>query len=132
MVLAFFGMPGGVIALTMYTIYRIPFLVSSKAQDIPGFCPEEYCYRHMIARPVIRIVWRFAKAIIADSMGQRDLALQAKARAVRYIPNGVDFRNITHKHTYELASRNCANIVYAGSSPSKKSALALREATSNL
>lgn len=112
--LAFFGIPGGWIALVLYLVYRIPYVVSLRAQDVPGFCPAEYRYHHLLARPLIRLVWRYAEEIVAESEDQRRLALREKAGDIAYIPNGVDYQHYAPKDDYKVPNGRAIRLLYAG------------------
>ena len=90
-VLAFFGLPSGVIAWVLKQIHRIPYVVSLRGGDVPGFRPYDFWLYHRIAVPFLRIVWHGAKAIVANSEGLRELALAFDSSVdISIIPNGVD------------------------------------------
>lgn len=90
-VLAFFGMPSGAIALPLRLVFGLPFVVSLRGGDVPGFRPYDFATYHKIISPLIRRIWRRAGAVVANSGGLRALA-QAFDRTIpiHIIPNGVD------------------------------------------
>ena len=90
-ILAFFGMPSGMVALLLKALYRIPYVVSLRGGDVPGFRPYDFATYHRLIGPFLRVVWRKAGGVVANSVGLRDLgrAFDAKT-SIDIIPNGVD------------------------------------------
>lgn len=88
--LAFLTLPAGAAAAILRARRGVPFVVSLRGGDVPGFFPREYGRYHRATRWAIRAVWRRAAGLAANSAGLRDLALRAGARQVSVIPNGVD------------------------------------------
>jgi glycosyltransferase involved in cell wall biosynthesis len=89
--LAFFGIPSGVVALVLKAVYKIPYIVSLRGGDVPGFRPYDFAFFHKIARPLLKRVWRKAEDVIANSGGLRSLANEFDPNIpIRVIPNGVD------------------------------------------
>ena len=89
--LAFFGLPSGAVALLLKIIYRIPYIVSLRGGDVPGFRPYDFGLYHKMITPLLRIIWKNASAIVANSKGLRDLALKFDSRfEIPIIPNGVE------------------------------------------
>ncbi len=88
--LAFLTLPAGAGAAALRARRGVPFVVSLRGGDVPGFFPQEYRRYHLATAWAIRAIWRRAAALAANSVGLRALALRAGARAVETIPNGVD------------------------------------------
>lgn len=89
--IAFFGVPAGVIALAGRAVYRVPYIVSLRGGDVPGYAGIGPWAA--LGTPLLYPVWRNAHAIVANSAGLRDLALRMARRLGRdvlSIPNGVD------------------------------------------
>ncbi len=78
--LAFFGLPSGAVALLLKKLYRIPYVVSLRGGDVPGFRPYDFRIYHKMAAPFLHLIWRNAFSIIANSKGLRDLALAFDSR----------------------------------------------------
>jgi glycogen synthase len=94
--LAFFGLPSGAVALLLKWFYRIPYVVSLRGGDVPGFRPYDFRMYHKLAAPFLRLIWKNAFSIIANSNGLRDLALAFDAHyEIPVIPNGVDTSQFT-------------------------------------
>ncbi len=89
--LAFFGMPSGAVAWLLKKFYRIPYVVSLRGGDVPGFRPYDFKTYHKLIGPFLHIIWHGASAVIANSKGLRDLALAFDSNIeIPIIPNGVD------------------------------------------
>lgn len=89
--LAFFGLPSGAVAHLAKKLYRIPYVVSLRGGDVPGFRPYDFRLYHRVASPVLHSIWHDASAIVANSNGLYDLARAFDRRfAISIIPNGVN------------------------------------------
>jgi glycosyltransferase involved in cell wall biosynthesis len=99
--LAFFGMPSGAVAWLLKKLYRIPYIVSLRGGDVPGFRPYDFKVFHKLIGPFLRVIWHQADSVIANSNGLRDLALAFDSSInIPIIPNGVDgshYRNDTRE-----------------------------------
>lgn len=90
-VLAFFGVPSGVVAWMLKLTYGTPYVVSLRGGDVPGFRPYDFWLYHRIAAPVLRLIWHGASAVVANSIGLRDLARAFdSSMEIPVVPNGVD------------------------------------------
>jgi glycosyltransferase involved in cell wall biosynthesis len=90
-VLAFFGMPSGAAAWLLKASFRIPYVVSLRGGDVPGFRPYDFRTYHKLIGPLLRLIWHAASAVVANSNGLRDLARAFEPSiAVPVVPNGVD------------------------------------------
>jgi glycosyltransferase involved in cell wall biosynthesis len=88
---AFFGLPSGPLALALYGIFGIPYVVSLRGGDVPGFLSQDLAGFHRLTRSTILAIWRHSRGLIANSAGLARLARQAWPRAPVYVvPNGVD------------------------------------------
>ena len=91
--IAFFALPTGLIAWCLYRKFKIPYTLSLRGGDVPGFLPKDLRFHHLLTRPLNRAVWGNAKHIVANSDGLQDLAQKTAGmygKSVLYIPNGVD------------------------------------------
>ncbi|MFN2182984.1 MAG: glycosyltransferase, partial [Anaerolineae bacterium] len=73
-VVAFFGLPSGAVAWVLNKLYGIPYVVSLRGGDVPGFRPYDFWLYHRIAVPLLHPIWRGAAAVVANSRGLRALA----------------------------------------------------------
>lgn len=87
---AFFGVPCGVLAWALQKEFGVPFIVSLRGSDVPGYS-ERFSLLYRVLTPLIRLVWRKAFRVVSNSQGLKDLALQsAPVQDIIIIPNGVD------------------------------------------
>jgi len=88
---SFFGLPSGPLALLLERLLGIPYLVSLRGGDVPGFLPGDLAAFHRVTGPVIRSIWRHSRGLIANGEGLATLAHQSLPEVdVRVIENGVD------------------------------------------
>lgn len=106
--IAFFALPTGIIAYYLYKKYRIPYILSLRGGDVPGFLYKELKWHHRLSAPLTRVVWKNASHIVANSKGLQKLAQKTAtqlAKEVMYIPNGVNIEKYkpsqgnTHKES---------------------------------
>jgi glycosyltransferase involved in cell wall biosynthesis len=87
---AFFGLPCGPAALAVNKLFGVPYVVSLRGGDVPGFQPYDLAVYHALARPVITAIWRHASSVVANSRGLKRLAeVSAGGVPIELIPNGV-------------------------------------------
>jgi len=90
-ILAFFGVPCGAISWLTKWKTGLPYIVSLRGGDVPGFRPYDFAFYHRIISPVLSRVWQKAGAVVANSRGLGELAGQFDSRVkIRIIPNGVN------------------------------------------
>lgn len=61
----FFSIPTGLISF--FLDQNIPYIVSLRGGDVPGYVRDEVQMLHRIATPVNRLIWRRAEAVVALS-----------------------------------------------------------------
>jgi glycosyltransferase involved in cell wall biosynthesis len=87
---AFFSVPCGVLAMLLSWEFRIPYIVSLRGADVPGYA-ERFTFLYGFLRPIVRLVWKYARCVISNSEGLRQLALKTKPdQNISVIYNGVD------------------------------------------
>src|SRR5262249_7766106 len=92
-VIAFFGIPSGPVGLLLKLIGGRPYIVSLRGGDVPGFQPYDLALFHKLLGPVIRLLWKKAVAVVANSGGLAALGRRfAPEVPIEVIPNGVDGR----------------------------------------
>ena len=83
------GWPAGLIGLALRQ--RLPYLVSLRGSDVPGYNERLRWLDPLLFRHVARRVWRQAACMAAVSQSLRRLALETAPEArIEVIPNGVD------------------------------------------
>ncbi len=94
--IAYFGLPCGPAAWMVKALFGVPYLVSLRGGDVPGFQHRGIALYHRLAGPLIGWLWRRATAVVANSEGLAALARQfAPDQPVEIIPNGVDAARFT-------------------------------------
>lgn len=130
--LAFFTIPCGPIPLFAKWILGIPYLVSLRGGDVPGFFHKELALYHVLCLPATRLIWRGATYVMANSTGLRDLARKnSPHRDILLIPNGVD----THFFTPPAPGKKKntgVRLAFVGRLSPQKDLLTLLEALKDL
>jgi glycosyltransferase involved in cell wall biosynthesis len=85
----YFGMPTGLLSLLPGAHRRIPYVLSLRGSDVPGY-ERKLDWWHRCLRPLTRRVWGGAHAVVANSEGLCALARRFDPeRHVQVIHNGV-------------------------------------------
>ena len=88
-VLAFFSVPGGIVARWLQLRTGIPYVVSLRGGDVPGTEPHLAMF-YRVLQPLRRDIFKNARAICAPSQGLKELSERTDPFPVEVIPNGVD------------------------------------------
>lgn len=88
-VIAFFTIPSGPIAWWYWRKTRVPYVISLRGGDVPGFVPK-LAVVHAVLTPLRRAILRNAKAVVANSASLARLSTRTDPIPVHVIPNGVD------------------------------------------
>ena len=89
--IAFFGLPGGPAAWLLRLCHGVPYIVSLRGGDVPGFLPRQMALWHRCTGWLIRALWRGAAYVVGNSAGLTALAHRAAPDLeILTIPNGVD------------------------------------------
>ena len=92
---AFFTVPCGVLAWRLGKQKNIPYIVSLRGSDVPGYS-ERFSALYTFLTPLITKVWAHASQVVSNSSGLRELALRsAPEQPIAIIPNGVDTKKFT-------------------------------------
>lgn len=88
--IAFFGVPCGALALFFRLYFNLPYIVSLRGSDVPGYS-EKYATLYIFFAPLIRLIWRKAALVVPNSKGLASLAAEtAPTQNFTIIQNGVD------------------------------------------
>jgi glycosyltransferase involved in cell wall biosynthesis len=86
----FFGIPSGPIGYLLKKKYKVPYIIRFGGGDIPGF-QDRFAFVYKIIGPFLKIIWNNADALVANSEGLRQLAMEFHDRnEIKIINNGVD------------------------------------------
>jgi glycosyltransferase involved in cell wall biosynthesis len=87
--LAFFSVPGGIVARWVNLWTRIPYVISLRGGDVPGTEPHlKFFYR--VLQPLRRDIFKHARAVCAPSQGLKALSEKTDPFPVQVVPNGID------------------------------------------
>jgi glycosyltransferase involved in cell wall biosynthesis len=128
--IAFFTIPSGPIACLLWLVLGIPYIVSLRGGDVPGFVPEIDAIHRLIS-PLRRAVLARACAIIANSQSLARLSASADPFPVEVIPNGVDPQVFAPEQTTS-ASEDEFRMLFVGRLHSQKNVGMLLESAAAL
>ncbi len=113
--IAFFGIPSGPVGWLLLLTARVPYIVSLRGGDVPGFQPYDLAFFHRLLGPFIRLLWKKAAAVVANSAGLQTLALRfAPELPVAVIPNGVDAQTFHPAAESERPSGGPVRLLFVG------------------
>lgn len=121
--IAFFGLPGGPAAWLLRLCHGVPYLVSLRGGDVPGFLPRQMALWHRCTGWLIRALWRGAAHVVGNSAGLTALARRAAPDLeILTIPNGVDAARFTPRTengdpAADRASGGIVDAVYGDTPP---------------
>lgn len=86
----FFTVPCGAVALWLRLVFGLPYIVSLRGSDVPGYS-KKYEKLYFFIKPFVRLIWRLSTAVISNSEGLKELALTTNQKQeIGVIYNGVD------------------------------------------
>lgn len=89
----FFSMPTGLLTLLPQLGRQVPYIVSLRGSDVPGYDPfnRKVELLHRLLKPVTRRIWKRAERTVALSEALADTAREtAPDIDIDVIPNGID------------------------------------------
>lgn len=105
---AFFSIPCGFLALLLKREFSISYIVSLRGADVPGYS-ERFSFIYNFLKPIVKMVWTQADAVMSNSQGLKDLALKSSPnQEIGVIYNGVDTDEFYSKYNY---SKDIFNIL---------------------
>ena len=88
--LAFFSVPGGIVARWLHLRAGMPYVLSLRGGDVPGTEPHLAIF-YRVLQPLRRDILRHARAVSAPSQGLKELSEKADSFPVQIVPNGINF-----------------------------------------
>ncbi len=89
--IAFFGVPCGVVAMWFKWRFGIPYVVSLRGSDVPGYSEKYGGLMYALLKVPILLTWKCALSVVPNSRGLMELARKSDPkRRFEIIPNGVD------------------------------------------
>lgn len=87
---SFFTVPCGFLSMAYHRLYKIPYIVSLRGADVPGYS-ERFLFIYFILKPLIKLIWKKSSAVVSNSQGLKDLALQTRPeQEISIVYNGID------------------------------------------
>lgn len=84
----YFGLPTALLSLWPGAHQMLPYVVSLRGSDVPGYDPK-LTTAHKLLWPVTRRIWDNASSVVANSAGLRELAMRAgSSKEIQVIRNG--------------------------------------------
>ena len=87
--LAFFSVPGGIVARWLNFRTGIPYVVSLRGGDVPGTEPHLAIF-YRVLQPLRRDIFKHARAVCAPSQGLKALSEKIDPFPVQVVPNGIN------------------------------------------
>ena len=87
--LAFFSVPGGIVARWVNLWTRVPYAVSLRGGDVPGTEPH-LAFFYRVLQPLRRDIFKHAQAVCAPSQGLKALSEKTDPFPVQVVPNGIN------------------------------------------
>ena len=89
---SFFGIPCGYIAMKL----KLPYIVSLRGSDVPFYSKKYFLLDKLIFRRLSERIWKDSKAVIANSMDLKNLALESiPYQKIEVIHNGIDLKEFS-------------------------------------
>ena len=99
----FFGIPSGPVGYRLKKKYKLPYVIRFGGGDIPGF-QDRFTKVYKIIGPAIRLIWKEADALVANSEGLKSLAEEfCNKYPILVFPNGVDTEKFCPKAKKEYS-----------------------------
>lgn len=87
---SFFTVPCGFLSLVFYCQKKVPFIVSLRGADVPGYA-QRFNLIYKILSPLIGFIWKKADYVVSNSEGLKELALKANSgQKIEVIYNGIN------------------------------------------
>lgn len=87
---SFFSVPCGFISLLLKWQYRLPYIISLRGSDVPGYS-DRFSVIYKFIKPLVRLIWKNSRGVISNSQGLKDLALKTNPhQKIGIIYNGTD------------------------------------------
>ncbi len=85
--------------------YHIPYVIRFGGGDIPGF-QDRFAFVYKAIGPAIKVLWRNADALVANSLGLKNLAKEFyDKKEILIIPNGASVRAFSGQDSGMIATQ---------------------------
>ncbi len=101
----FFGIPSGPLGYYLKKKFHIPYVIRFGGGDIPGF-QDRFAFVYKAIGPAIKVLWRNADALVANSLGLKNLAKEFyDKKEILIIPNGASVRAFSGQDAGSMADQ---------------------------
>jgi glycosyltransferase involved in cell wall biosynthesis len=91
-----FIVPGGLLALLVSKLTKIPYIITAHGSDVPGFNTDRFQWQHKFTKPILKAVCKNAKNISCPSNYLKELIKQNIGTfEIEKIPNGIDLEDFS-------------------------------------
>jgi len=105
---SFFSVPCGVISMFLKWEFKIPYIISLRGSDVPGYS-ERFVGLYKWITPTILKIWKGASFVVANSQGLKDLALKSESKKeIGVVYNGIDVEEFFPDTTKRHSKKRCA------------------------
>lgn len=87
---SFFTVPCGFISLLLYFEFKLPYIISLRGSDVPGYS-QRFKKLYIFIKSIVVYIWKKSSAVVANSKGLRELALKSNPKQkIDIIYNGIN------------------------------------------
>ncbi len=87
---SFFTVPCGFLSYLFKLFYGLPFVVSLRGADVPGYT-ERFKILYIFIKPLVKLIWGNSSAVVSNSDKLRNIAYMTnKKQKIDIIFNGID------------------------------------------
>jgi len=87
---SFFTVPCGFISLLLHLEFKLPYIISLRGSDVPGYS-QRFKFLYYFIKPIVVFIWKKSAAVVSNSKGLKELALQSDPkRTIDIIYNGIN------------------------------------------
>ena len=87
----FFTIPSGLIACLLKKTFKIPYIVSIRGSDVPGYDKKRFLGLLSFSGIIVKWIWRNSSGVFSNGEMLKSLALKTdRDIGIKIIPNGVD------------------------------------------
>jgi len=109
---SFFTVPCGYISYLLKRKYGIPYIISLRGSDVPGYS-ERFSFIYRLITPLITKIWKNSFGVVSNSQGLKDLALKANDKQkIGVIYNGIaidEFKPAFEKRNHDELKILCVS-----------------------
>ena len=94
---SFFTIPCGFISLLLMWQFKIPYIISLRGSDVPGYS-DRFSFLYGFIKPLVRLIWKKSFAVVSNSQGLKELAFKTNSKQeIGVIYNGTDISDFIPK-----------------------------------